>query len=347
MCVAPSNSSLRVAAPTLRESLDFALRLAFFAAAPFLVVFATAFFPITGALVQVGLGLAAFFLGEALRRVSTRSRLLAWAVAGQLEFEAYYRAHPPRPFLYYVFYPLLFPYWAVVGPARREFLLYKGYTIASFVLLLASLGFQYWRSFPPELGAWDFAGIAAGTFLVETAVVLMFLMPIVTTVVHLHTRRWSLRLATLLVVGFASVTAAVLRIEQRRDPVVSYATRIRVDRRTAAKPQAAEQAQQRALWAAWKLLPHEKSDVEQDGKVEGGALDAAHAALVPFYRNDEAQAFDLWYTRKGKSALLVLYFEARRGKAPIWLAMNEKGVVVNDARTLPRGAFNAMWKATQ
>jgi hypothetical protein len=332
---------------TVRQTLDFLLRLAFFAAAPFLLVFATALFPITGALVQVGLALAVFFAGEALRRASTRSRLLARVLAGQLEFEAYYRAHPPRPFLYYVFYPLLFPYWIAVASARREFLLYKGYTLASFALLLASLGFQYWRSFPPELGAGDFIAIAVGTFVIETAVVLMFLMPIVTTVVHLHMRRWSWRLATVLVVGLASVTSAVVRIERRRDPIVSFATRMRVGKRTAARPQAAEQAQGRALWTAWRLLPKDKGDVDRDGKVEGAVLEAAQDALMPFYRNDEAHAFDLWYMRKGKSAVLVLYFEARHGKPPIWLGMNEKGAFVHDDRALPRGAFNAMWRATQ
>jgi hypothetical protein len=330
-----------------RTVLDFALRLVFFAAAPFLLVFAAALFPVTGALVQVGLGLAAFFTGEALRRISARSKLLRAVLSGQLAFEEYYRAHPPRPFLYYVFYPLLVPYWAAVPSARREFLLFKGYTIASFVLLFVSLGIQYWWSFPPELGASDFAPIAAGTFLVETGVVLMFLMPIVTTVVHCHMQRWSRRLAVLLVVGLASVTVAVVRLERRRDPVVSYATRVRVDRRTAAKPVAAEQAQAHALWTAWKLLQKDKTDVDRDGKVEGEVLDAAHEALMQFYKNDEAHAFDLWYTRKGKSALLVVYFEARRSRAPIWLAMNQSGAIVNDARQLPPGAFNAMWRATQ
>jgi hypothetical protein len=163
----------------------------------------------------------------------------------------------------------------------------------------------------------------------------------------MHVRRSPWRLATLLVVGLASITSAVVRIERRRDPIVSVATRIRVDERTAARPQAAQQAHARALWTAWRLLPKEKGDVDHDGKIEGAMLDAAQDALTAFYRNDEAHAFDLWYVHKGKSALLVLYFEARRGKPPIWLAMNEKGAYVHDDRALPRGAFNAMWRATQ
>ena len=43
------------------------------AAAPFLLVLVAAVFPVTGALVQIAIGLAAFFAGEALRRVTSRS----------------------------------------------------------------------------------------------------------------------------------------------------------------------------------------------------------------------------------------------------------------------------------
>src|SRR5439155_1194885 len=75
---------LRPGAATLRDPLlssssalqkiltafDFALRLAFFAAAPFVVAFAAALFPITGALVQVALALAIFFVADRARRLA-------------------------------------------------------------------------------------------------------------------------------------------------------------------------------------------------------------------------------------------------------------------------------------
>lgn len=330
-----------------RTVVDFLLRLTFFAAAPFLLVFVAAVFPVTGAVAQVGLALAVFFAGEAVRRLAKRSRLAAFLLSSQLEFEAYYRAHAPRPFLYYVFYPLLFPYWLVVREARQEFLLFKGYTLASFLLLLASLALQFWRSFPPELGPRDFAPIAAGTFLVELVVVLTFLMPIVTSVVHFHMRRAPRRLTALLVVGLASTSVAVWRLELRRDPVVSFATRIRVTRRTAAKPLLAQRAQENALHAAWKVLPKERSEVEHDGKIEGHVLDVVHDGLQPFYRPDEAQAFDLWYTKSGKTDVLVVYFEARPGHDPIWAAMYGTGAIAHDVKHLPPNALKAMWKATQ
>ena len=331
----------------MKAVLDFVPRLAFFAAAPFLLVFAAELFPVTGALVQVGIALVAFFAGEALRRVSSRSRVVARLLSGQLEFDAYYRAHRPHPFLYYVFYPLLFPYWLSNPEARREFLLFKGYTLASFALLVVSLVAQYAQYFQPELKVADFLPIAAGTLLAEAVVVLMFLMPLVTSVVHFHLARAPGRLAALLAVAFVSVAVAVVRVERRRDPIVSFATRIRVGLRTKAKPAAAEHAQATALHAAWRALPKEKKDVDSDGKIEGDVLDAAHLALATFYKNDEAHAFDLWYSRTAKSAVMVVYFEARRSHPPIWLAMNGMGALTHDSRQLPTGAFLAMKKATQ
>jgi hypothetical protein len=353
-----------VPAPTVifaKIAFDFALRLVFFAAAPFLLVNIASLFPVTGALVQVGFALGVFFAGEAVRRLAARSKLAARFLGNQLAFEEYYTQHRPRPFVYYVLYPLLFPYWLSVGEARREFLLFKGYTLASLALLFLSLLAQYLRAFPPELGLRDFLPIAGWTLLVETAVVLMFLMPIVTTVVHFHQERAPWRLAALLLVGFVSVCVAVVRIERRRDPIVSYATRMRVNMRTAARPREAAQAQVVALRAAWKALPkddgtsealprrglHQDEDIDSDGKIEGSVLDSAHEALHTFYKDDEAQAFDLWYTRKGKSATMVVYFEARRKHDPIWLAMSQTGATTHNDKQLPKGAFSAMWRATQ
>jgi hypothetical protein len=332
----------------VKGPLDFLLRLAFFATVPFVLVLVATLFPVTGALAQVAVGLVGVFTGEAVRQwASRRSKLVNLVVSSQLEYEAYYRGYPPRPFLYYVFYPLLAPYWLFQPEARREFLLFKGYTLASFAFLIVSLVAQYLMSFPPELGLRSFLPIAAGTFAIETAVVLMFLMPIVTTVVHYHRRREPRLLGALLLAGIVSSSLAIARIERRRDPVVSFATRSRVRMRTAAKAKGAEAAQVAALHAAWKALPKDKQDVDHDGKLEADVLDAAHEALMPFYKNDEANAFDLWYTRNAKTWLVVLYFEARGKNDPIWLAMSSAGAVTHDAKQLPKGAFNAMYRLTQ
>ena len=331
----------------VKEGADFLLRLAFFSFVPFVIVRVAALFPVTGALLQIGLGLVVFFVGEAVQRLAARTSLARLVLSSQLAFEEYYRAHPPRPFLYYVLYPLLAPYWITVPAARREFLLFKGYTLASFLLLLLSLAVQYVVDFPPELSVRDFLPIALGTLAAEAVVVLLFLMPIVTSVVHFHKSRAPLRLALLLVAGAASVSAAVVRLERRRDPIVSYATRNRVQLRAAADPGAAKAAMTRGLREAWKVLPGARSDIDSDGKVEGAPLDQAHEALTSFYKNDEAHAFDLWYTRRSTGSLMVLYFPARRGRSPIWLAMDRKGTALEDELQLPPDAFEAMRHAAK
>src|SRR5262249_19864595 len=150
------------------------------------------------------------------------------------------------------------------------------------------------------------------------------------------------RLAALLLVGAVSVSIAVYRLERPRDPVVSFATRTRLRLRTKARPAAARDAQLHALQEAAKALPKQKNDIDRDGKVNDLPLDKARGALTSFYKSDEAYAFDLWYQRKGLHAVLVIYFEARDGKSPIWLALDETGVAFTDPKRLPRGAFVAM-----
>ncbi len=332
-----------------KTAADFTLRLLFFAAAPFAIVKAAALFPVTAAIVQIVLALLVFFAGEAARGLSERFSLARRLLRKQLEFEAYYRENPPRPFLYYVFYPLLFPYWLTNREARKEFLLFRGFTILSTVVLFVSLGFQYVRLFPPELGAREFFPLAAGTIGVETLVILAFLMPMATTVVHLHREVAPKRLGVLLLVAIVSIGVSAYRVAKKRDPLVSYATKERARYRTATSPKAAREAQSKALRVAWKILPRAKEDVDSDGKVEGAPLEAMRDALEPFYKEDETYAWDLWFTQAKvdgrREKILVLYFAAARGKSAMWLAIDTSGKVSNDPKRLPQGAFKAMWRA--
>jgi len=116
---------------------DFILRLAFFAVAPFAIVLAAELFPVRGALVDVGLALSVFALGEAPRKFASRFRPLGFLLKEAFAFESYYREQRPRP---------LPTTWCIrcssrIGwssRARQEFLMFRGYTLASFLILLAA-----------------------------------------------------------------------------------------------------------------------------------------------------------------------------------------------------------------
>jgi hypothetical protein len=336
-----------VTAGLLLELLDFTLRCAFFAVAPFVLVFVAMLFPVSGAVAQIGLSLVVFFAGSYTRRALERWPVLRPILESHLAFEAFYLEHPPRGFGYYVLYPLLLPYWLWSRPARREFLLYKGYTLFSFGILVASLLVQYLRSFPPELNFRQFLPIAAGTLAVEAGVVLMFLMPIATSAVRLHQRRAPRRLLALLLIGLASTGLAAARLERRRDPVVSYAARVRLRLRSEARPEPAAAARTEALRAALAALPGNIDDIARDGKVTGRPLELARERLTHFYKLDEANAFDLWYSNQSTRALLVLYFESHRGHPPIWIAIDRAGALVGEERALPANAFRAMRRAAR
>jgi len=320
---------------------DFLARLVFFASAPFAIVLLAELFPVRGALIDVGLALCVFLLGEAPRRRAARFRPLGFLLREALAFESYYREQPPRRFVYYVAYPLLFPYWLSNREARREFLMFRGYTLVSFLVLLGSLAWQFFSSWRPQLGFRDFLPAVLLSLGVETLLVLSLLMPIATTVVWYHGSFRRGRLLIILLVGGLSTSYALSRVLSHRDPIVSYSTRERVRLRSAAARRSAHHTLQSAVEIAWRDLVKAKHGVEEDGKVEGKALADARAALEGFYKRDEAFAFDLWASPRSHPRVLVLYAQSRRKRSPIWVALKDGGEVRKPDQ-LPKGAFLAM-----
>jgi hypothetical protein len=323
---------------------DFVFRLAFFALAPFAIVIVAQLFPVRGALLDVGLALLVFASSEAAHRLARRWRAVDLVIAQALEFESFYVERPPRAFAYYVFYPLLFPYWLASRTARREFLVFRSYTLASLGLLLGSLIWQYFRDWPPELQLIDYLPFVLASLLVETLLVLALLMPIATTIVWYHSSFRRGRLAMLLLAGLLSTGLALAKVISRRDPVVSYATRERVRLRTERSPREAHRALLQAVRASLAKSLH-SLQVDSDGIMEGAPLEAARDALERFYKHDEAYAFNLWASPRNAPRLLVLYFEARPHRRPIWVALGADGNEISAASDLPRGAFHAMRQA--
>lgn len=323
---------------------DFLLRLAFFVVAPFVIVAAALLFPVRAALVDVGLALSVFVMGEALKRKARAYRFSSWLFAQAFEFESFYAEKPPRRFAYYLFYPLLFPYWLLNREARREFLVFRGYTLGSFIVLVATLVWQYFSAWAPELSVAQYLPAVVLTLTVETLLVLALLMPIATTVVWYHSSFRRGRLVMLLVAGLVSTAASLAFVSQRRDPVVSFMTRERVRLRKAADPRKAHKVMIGAARAAWRELVF-LSGVEGDGKVEGSPLETARERLAQFFKPDEAGAFEIWAAPRRHPRILVLYFEARPEKPPIWVAIGGDGREIKKSEDLPRGAFLAMKRA--
>ncbi len=333
---------VRITSPVVGGNIDFALRLVFFAVAPFGLVGAATLVPITGALVSVGIALTVCILGQAVRTRVATSKWLGVVLRRQLAFEAYYREVPPKAFLYYVFYPVLLPYWLFKADGRREFVLYKGFNALGMVILVVTAVDRYFRLWRPELDWRSFVPLLALTLVIESFVVLAFLMPIATSVVALHHVRELRKLSVLLAVGLVSVGIAAVPLLRRHDPIVSLETRARVHLRTARAAGRAKDVLLDALRAAWKSQEGTPSRVAGDGKMEGVPLAAARTALQRYYREDEAAAFDLWASPRKSPKLMVLYIEGRRGRDPIWVGLRDDGEVVRDPRVLPKGAFAAM-----
>jgi hypothetical protein len=324
---------------------DFVLRLAFFSVAPVGIVFAAELFPVRGALIDVGLALGVFGAGEAAQQWANRKRWVRSLLREALTFETFYRARLPRPFLYYLAYPLLFPYWLIQRDARREFLVFRGYTLGGLVVLLVSLGWQYFSHWAPELSVRQYFPYVLLSLVVEMVLVLALLMPIATTVVWYHSSLRRRRLLVVLLAGLLSTSMVLVRVARRRFPVVSYATRERVILRTASNKRKAHKALVNAAHAGMKTLAG-SSAVEGDGIVLGAPLEQAQTALETFYKHDEAYAFNLWASPRRHPQVLVVYFEARRNKRPIWVAIRGNGTEIQSPRQLPKGAFKSMRAAT-
>lgn len=322
--------------------LDLALRVVAFAAAPIVIVRLHTLYPVTGALVNITLALVVFLFGEVAQHYASRSRLLRMLLNRHLAFEAYYRERDPRPFPYYLFYPLLAPYWLVQRDARREFLLFKGYTLGSLAILLALSGYRFATVWHPVLTVEQFVPTLAFSLLYESVVVIACLMPIATSVVALHKQKHTVRLGLLLAVGALSLGVATWPLLRRHDPIVSLETRTRVRLRTEALPAKARAVQREALSAAWRAQQRARERVEGDGKLDGIPVEVAREVLERFYATDEAMAFDLWATPRKAPKLIVIYTEARIRRAPVWLGLRDDGTLVTDPKKLPSRAFAAM-----
>jgi hypothetical protein len=327
--------------------LDFLVRFAFFLVVPFLATIVAVLFPMTGVLVNIGLTLVVFAAAEAVRERAARSPLFARLVKRRLAFEEHYREHPPKPFLFYVFYPLLLPYVLFRLETRRELWLYRGFTGGGAVVLVALAGADYWRHWSPELSFTHFLGVWVLLFVIQTLALFVFLLPVSTTVVTLHRERRLTELWLLLGVAAISIGAAATRLILKRGHIVSWVTTHRVGLRTQADPAAARRAQLKALHAVLDNWAEMKASTDEGGWVEGDSGERAEAQLGLFYKPDEAHAFTLHAVPVNAPEVLALQCHLGRGKQPIWRALKRSGQEITSPTDLPAGVLGLQRRSTR
>ncbi len=309
--------------------VGFAARLIYFLLAPFVLIAAGRVFPVWGAAINLGLVLVVFFTASTLRRWAERSRVVRALFGRQLQLEAYYREQPPRPFLYYVLYPLLAPYWLVSRRARRELTLYKGYSLLGALLVIVLAVVDYARNWAPDIGFNHFLGATVATIVVQLILVLAILLPVATSVITYSLAGARGRLGALFAAAMLSTLLGVLAVVSMREQV-PVTVRARIHFRTDAKKEEARAARLDAIRAA-ALAGHA-------GASRDAVLAAARDALGSFYRPDEVRGFRLFTSKWGG----MIYCPAAGRRPPIWVAMRSSGGIVEDETQLPPEARAAL-----
>lgn len=125
-----------------------------------------------------------------------RIKLLGGILRLTGDLDAFYKAHPPRGFLLYAFYPFYAFFGAIVSPVvRREVVLHLRLLLVVALLVVLDLAASYGRLYPPYLSWKDALGILA----IQLTLIILFsaayLMPMITTVYAFGAsgRRWLTR----------------------------------------------------------------------------------------------------------------------------------------------------------
>ncbi|MBL8743812.1 MAG: hypothetical protein JNK04_22035, partial [Myxococcales bacterium] len=235
----------------------FALRLAYFAIAPFLLVVVTVKLPVLGAIINLVIFLALLLASGLLPGVGTaRFFRRIWRL------ENYYREHPPKPFLYYVFFPLFAPYWLFVRRARREIFLYRKLSGASLFIMIGLKGLDYYRNWYPVIPFSKFASVAAGGLFLELLIFLIIIIPIGTTVVTYKLAGARRRLIVLGLAATVSLGVGIFGLWAAKRPQIRTDILHRMWLRAHLQPDGADRALELGLDRALAELPSSPNDVE-------------------------------------------------------------------------------------
>ena len=329
------------------RTFDVLLRFAFFAIAPFVLVMLAAMFPILGIVINMALALIVFAFAATMRRYGDRWPLLGKVLGKQLSFETFYRAHRPKPFVFYVFYPLMLPYVAFNRVARKELGLYRGVSGVGLVLLSGGALWDFFRKWQPELGFGAFAANWIALLFFQAVFTIALVMPMTTTVIELQMQSRRGALFALLAAALLSMGLAIGVVANKRHTVVQWPTVVRMGLRTRADADRSRRLHEKALARA--LLSIRRGDAEtlkspRGTEIMGGPVVDARDTLLSLYKEDETECFHLVAFKTKRGPVLVLFALTTKKNKVIWLGMSGNGDTVEDEDDLPDNAIATMWK---
>ena len=291
------------------RKIDLVLRFVYVALVPAILAVIAQFMSVMGLVVTTGFATAIALSGTdrwraRVGRVPVAGTFLSnFALLGE-----YYAVTPPRPVLYYILYPLLFPYWLLVRRARTEFLLYRRISVVVVGFGVVGSIVNYATKWYPDVPLKDFFGATLGLMVLQLLFSLPMIMPIVTTVITYHQR--AMKKTLIAVLALATLTGVPAWIFFHRFPMVGMEAQARIKLRTKHAPDRTEAAMTAGLDAALDSLA-----VSTDGDL---ALDRLREALEVAYRHDEVHGFHLLRLEH----TFAIYAKFVRGKKPAaWRAV--------------------------
>ena len=273
--------------------------------------------PIGGIVISTGIATAIALIGsEAYVRRVSGIKLIGKPLAKLGRLGEYYREHPPKPLIYYVLYPLLFPYWLIKRDARKELLAYKRVGALAVVVAIATGFYDYFHNWDP-MPAKYFLKAAFANSVLGLLITMMFVMPVVTTLIGYQKRGHYKSIATLIVLGV--MLGGMMTLGMRRVEAVPFQTQARVKARIKWQPETARTVMRAAIDRA--LATHDDKE----------AVAASREVLETFFRPDEARAFGLFH---GDG--MVFLIAKTQNHQYAWAARTKAGWVTSAAELPPK-----------
>jgi hypothetical protein len=331
------------------RAIDLVLRFIYVIAAPLMLAPMAVIFPITGTLVGAGLATVIALIGSDRWHARVdRIPVLGRVLGGMGKLGDFYREHPPKLLVYYIFYPLLLPVILFLRVPRREFLLYRKLNTVALLVVVVGGAIDYFRNWRPELTFGMFIASMIVTLILQLLATFALAMPIVTTLVTLRLRGLAKSLWILVVLATLSAGLGVLGAHKMHG-AMQISTWMRLSLRTNAgtiemrncmkehepgyrgcrRENHAFVALAQGLDEAYVALRDHPGDTD-------AALDAARAKISEYYKPDETAAWRL-YADEGVVMLYVRFSK----RDVLWIGRDNHQLILDLAK-LPPGAHKVL-----